>query len=156
MTRRGNVINKFQIDEVKSNEVKLSSRERFRYAAFNVVVDSLIVELQRRWSAYKKLSKRARNLEAFSPGDFDSTLENKCLHMQAHLLSTETTGGSDFTFIFAYVPDFQLRDWAQREAFLELRRREQLGLPPIDRNLIDPEKITLPTDEELGDTEIII
>ncbi|CAG2062288.1 unnamed protein product, partial [Timema podura] len=60
------------------------------------------------------------------------------------------------SFIFAYVPDFQLRDWAQREAFLELRRREQLGLPPIDRNLIDPDKIILPTDEELGDTEIII
>uniref|UniRef100_A0A7R9JS95 NADH dehydrogenase [ubiquinone] 1 beta subcomplex subunit 11, mitochondrial n=1 Tax=Timema genevievae TaxID=629358 RepID=A0A7R9JS95_TIMGE len=105
------------IDEVKSNEVKLSSRERFRDATFNVVVDSLIAELQRRWYAYKELSK---------------------------------------SFIFAYVPDFQLRDWAQREAFLELRRREQLGLPPIDRNLIDPEKIILPTDEELGDTEIII
>nr|CAD7568712.1 unnamed protein product [Timema californicum] len=60
------------------------------------------------------------------------------------------------SFIFAYVPDFQLRDWAQREAFLELRRREHLGLPPIDKNLIDPEKIVLPTDEELGDTEIII
>lgn len=59
-------------------------------------------------------------------------------------------------FVFTYFPDFMLRDWAQREAYLELRRREAQGLPPIDRNLIDPSKIVLPSDEELGDTYIII
>jgi NADH dehydrogenase (ubiquinone) 1 beta subcomplex subunit 11 len=59
-------------------------------------------------------------------------------------------------FVFTYFPDFMLRDWAQREAYLELRRREARGLPPIDRNLIEPGKIVLPSDEELGDTEIII
>lgn len=56
----------------------------------------------------------------------------------------------------AYLPDYTLQDWAQREAFLELRRREEAGLPLIDPNLIDPAKIVLPSDEELGDTEIII
>lgn len=40
-------------------------------------------------------------------------------------------------------------DWAQREAFIEVNRREQLGLPFIDPNLVDPEKITLPSEEEL-------
>lgn len=40
-------------------------------------------------------------------------------------------------------------DWAQREAFLEVHRREKLGLPFIDPNLVDPEKITLPSEEEL-------
>ncbi|XP_049857818.1 NADH dehydrogenase [ubiquinone] 1 beta subcomplex subunit 11, mitochondrial [Schistocerca gregaria] len=60
------------------------------------------------------------------------------------------------SFIWAYSPDYQNRDWAQREAFLEIRRREALGLPHIDPNLIDPDKVVLPTDEELGDTEIII
>jgi NADH dehydrogenase (ubiquinone) 1 beta subcomplex subunit 11 len=30
------------------------------------------------------------------------------------------------------------------------------GLPLIDRNLIDPSKINLPSDEELGDAEIVI
>lgn len=49
-----------------------------------------------------------------------------------------------------------MREWAQREAYLELARREAAGLPLVDPNLIDPSKIELPTDEELGDTEIII
>lgn len=40
-------------------------------------------------------------------------------------------------------------DWAQREAFLEIDRREKLGLPYIDPNLVDPAKITLPSEEEL-------
>lgn len=59
-------------------------------------------------------------------------------------------------FYWAYLPDYNLRDWAQREAFLELRRREAKGLPLIDPNIIDPSKVTLPSDEDLGDTEIII
>ncbi|XP_064087170.1 NADH dehydrogenase [ubiquinone] 1 beta subcomplex subunit 11, mitochondrial-like isoform X2 [Macrobrachium nipponense] len=62
------------------------------------------------------------------------------------------TGG----FIFAYMPDYKLRDWAQREAYLELRRREAEGLPLIDANLISADKVELPSDEDLGSTEIII
>lgn len=62
------------------------------------------------------------------------------------------------SFIWAYYPDSNLRDWSKREAFLQIRRREKLGLPYIDPNLIDPAKValTLPSDEELGETEIII
>lgn len=63
------------------------------------------------------------------------------------------TGG---VFVFLYYPDFHLQDWAVREAFLELKRREDNGLPLIDPNFIDPAKIPLPSDEELGNTEIII
>jgi NADH dehydrogenase (ubiquinone) 1 beta subcomplex subunit 11 len=59
-------------------------------------------------------------------------------------------------FVLAYYPDVLLRDWAQREGYLELRRRETQGLPLVDRNLIDPSKIILPSDEELEDTEIVI
>lgn len=59
-------------------------------------------------------------------------------------------------FYLAYLPDYQLQDWSQREAFLELRRREQNGLPLVDPNFIDPAKIVLPSDEELGDMEIVI
>lgn len=58
--------------------------------------------------------------------------------------------------VMAYFPDVKGTDWAQREAYLQLRYREEHGLPPIDPNLIDPSKIKLPTDEELGDTDIII
>ncbi|XP_068242912.1 NADH dehydrogenase [ubiquinone] 1 beta subcomplex subunit 11, mitochondrial [Palaemon carinicauda] len=59
-------------------------------------------------------------------------------------------------FVFAYLPDIKHRNWAQREGYLELRRREAEGLPLIDANLISVDKIELPSDEEIGDTEIII
>ena len=48
------------------------------------------------------------------------------------------------------------RSWEKREALLELARREKLGLPLIDANFVDPSKIHLPSDEELGDFEIIV
>ncbi|XP_053631339.1 NADH dehydrogenase [ubiquinone] 1 beta subcomplex subunit 11, mitochondrial-like [Cherax quadricarinatus] len=59
-------------------------------------------------------------------------------------------------FVWAYLPDFRMVDWAQREGYLELRRREAEVLPLIDPNLISIEKIELPLDEKLADTEIII
>lgn len=60
------------------------------------------------------------------------------------------------TFFWAYLPDTQMRDWAQREGYLELRRREQAGVDLVSPNYIDPANIVLPSDEELGDREIII
>ncbi|XP_067630402.1 NADH dehydrogenase [ubiquinone] 1 beta subcomplex subunit 11, mitochondrial [Eurosta solidaginis] len=60
------------------------------------------------------------------------------------------------TFIWSYAPDPMMRDWAQREAYLELRRREQAGVDLINPNYVDPDTMNLPSDEELGDTEIII
>jgi len=48
------------------------------------------------------------------------------------------------------------RSWEKREALLEIARREKLGLPLIDANFVDPSKINLPSDEELGDFEIIV
>lgn len=56
----------------------------------------------------------------------------------------------DFLFDDVYFSLNSLEDWSLREAFLELDRREALGLPLIDPNLVDPSKIQLPTDEELG------
>lgn len=49
-----------------------------------------------------------------------------------------------------------MKHWIQREAFLELRRREAEGLPLVDRDLVPAHTVELPTDEELGDIEIII
>lgn len=60
------------------------------------------------------------------------------------------------TFVWSYLPDPQMRDWAQREGYLTLRQREAAGLEAISRDLIDPSLIVLPSDEELGDAEIII
>lgn len=59
-------------------------------------------------------------------------------------------------FVWGYAPDPLLRDWAQREAFLELRRREAAGLEPISRDFVDPSTIELPSDEELGSNDVII
>ncbi|XP_059613171.1 NADH dehydrogenase [ubiquinone] 1 beta subcomplex subunit 11, mitochondrial [Phlebotomus argentipes] len=59
-------------------------------------------------------------------------------------------------FYMAYLPDYRMRDWAQREAYLEVRRREALGLPYVNKDYADPANFPLPSDEELGDTEIII
>ncbi|GAB6020223.1 hypothetical protein CHUAL_002944 [Chamberlinius hualienensis] len=59
-------------------------------------------------------------------------------------------------FILAYQPDLRGRDWIRREAYIELHRREKLGLPLVDPELVDPSRIELPSDEELGDTDIII
>ncbi|KRX87588.1 hypothetical protein T4E_6970 [Trichinella pseudospiralis] len=62
-------------------------------------------------------------------------------------------------FVLWYKPDWPLmREWAFREAVLELERRERAGLEPISKDLINPEKVklVLPSDEELGDFEILI
>jgi len=59
-------------------------------------------------------------------------------------------------FIMCYFPDVRIRDWTQREAYIELARREALGLPIVDPDLVPLDAIILPTDEELGDYDIII
>lgn len=60
------------------------------------------------------------------------------------------------TFVWSYLPDTQMRDWAQREGYLELRRREAAGIEPINKDYVDSSSIQLPEDEDLGNTEIII
>lgn len=63
---------------------------------------------------------------------------------------------SIFSFIYCfwlwyYAPDFRLREWARREAFLRTTKREALGLPLVDKNVVDPERVVLPTEEDLKD-----
>lgn len=59
-------------------------------------------------------------------------------------------------FVWTYLPDPKMRDWAQREAFILLREREAAGVEFISADLIEASLVELPTDEELGDTDIII
>jgi len=49
-----------------------------------------------------------------------------------------------------------MENWAQREAFLVLREREAQGLEPVSKDLIPVERMQLPTEEELGETHILI
>ncbi|XP_053328763.1 NADH dehydrogenase [ubiquinone] 1 beta subcomplex subunit 11, mitochondrial [Spea bombifrons] len=47
-----------------------------------------------------------------------------------------------------YLPDHGMREWARREAEKRLRESEALGLPPINCNYYDPDKLLLPADDE--------
>ena len=88
---------------------------------------------------------------------FDHTDEYRDRHFMHQSfffgISVLLVGGA---FLMAYMPDPTLRDWAQREAYLQLRRREENGLPLIDPNLIDPSKFALPSEEEIKNVELII
>ena len=51
---------------------------------------------------------------------------------------------------------YRTNDWCHREAYLELSRREKAGEPLINPDYVPIDKIKLPSEEELGDTEIVI
>lgn len=87
--------------------------------------------------------------------DFQSQEEDTNVHNASFFFSVTLClvfGG----FAWAYAPDIHMRDWAQREAFLELRRREKLGLPLISPHYVDPKAIRLPAESELCEVDIII
>lgn len=87
--------------------------------------------------------------------DYNSKEEDTNVHNASFFFSVTLClvfGG----FAWAYAPDVHMRDWTQREAFLELRRREKAGLPPIDPNYVNPNTVNLPSESELNDVEIII
>merc|ERR1712083_84463 len=56
----------------------------------------------------------------------------------------------------AYFPDFRAMDWARREAYLELARREEAGEVLISPDYVPRDKVKLPSDEELGNMDIVI
>uniref|UniRef100_A0A3Q3K308 NADH dehydrogenase [ubiquinone] 1 beta subcomplex subunit 11, mitochondrial n=1 Tax=Monopterus albus TaxID=43700 RepID=A0A3Q3K308_MONAL len=47
-----------------------------------------------------------------------------------------------------YLPDHGMREWARREAERVILQREKEGLPVIDENYYDPNKIILPSAED--------
>jgi NADH dehydrogenase (ubiquinone) 1 beta subcomplex subunit 11 len=74
----------------------------------------------------------------------------------AMMFVTVTVALVGMSFQMAYWPDVKMRDWGQRQAYIELARREALGLPPVSPDLVPPENINLPSDEELGDFDIVV
>lgn len=87
-------------------------------------------------------------------GGLNEEDEHNRLHSAFFMYITMAMVGTGFFIMYA--PNPNMHDWALREAYLELRRREKLGLPLIDPNYVDPATVFLPSDEELGDTNIII
>merc|ERR1711963_644116 len=59
-------------------------------------------------------------------------------------------------WVYRYAPDNMKRHWAMREAYLVLQERESKNMEKISRDYIDPDKIELPSDEELGDMRIYV
>ncbi|CAL1542755.1 unnamed protein product [Lymnaea stagnalis] len=88
----------------------------------------------------------------YEPGDRDTDYFLHHLVMFCSITICVCLGG----FILAYMPDYKFHDWCKREAFLELERREREGLPLVDPDYACAESIKLPTDEEIGNVEIII
>ncbi|XP_066589535.1 NADH dehydrogenase [ubiquinone] 1 beta subcomplex subunit 11, mitochondrial [Prorops nasuta] len=54
-------------------------------------------------------------------------------------------------FLLVYMPKNPIKRWAEREAYLQLRYREEKGLPLVDPNYVDPEVLLrqMPSDEEI-------
>lgn len=55
-----------------------------------------------------------------------------------------------------YLPDVHLDNWVTREAYMEIERRQNLGGPYVDADYVPRHLINLPTEEEIGETDIII
>lgn len=81
--------------------------------------------------------------------------ENDRFMAHFHFFCLVTVCCVTLVFLFMFYPDsYHLQNWAIREAYLELERREKLGLPLVDKNYVDPAKISLPSEEELKDVEV--
>uniref|UniRef100_A0A1Y1JRF0 NADH dehydrogenase [ubiquinone] 1 beta subcomplex subunit 11, mitochondrial n=1 Tax=Photinus pyralis TaxID=7054 RepID=A0A1Y1JRF0_PHOPY len=100
------------------------------------------------------LAKISSNWISYGFDSKDEKWDRTVMHLS--MFGGITLGLVLVAYGFMYAPDVNLKHWAQREAFLELRRREAKGLKPIDPNLVDPSLVILPSDEELGNTEVII
>jgi hypothetical protein len=109
---------------VNSSEVvSLTARQQFRISSFNVVLDSLAVELRKRLEAYSKLyelfgfltqfksmtyeevKKCASNLVATYPNDIEEAFVNEFLQFtsvvaEAHPHDVTATGSSSKCFAF--------------------------------------------------------
>ncbi|CAN8001153.1 unnamed protein product [Ixodes hexagonus] len=91
---------------------------------------------------------------SYGYSETDYTVDRDFHHVVMFLAITLVTCGCGF--LMMYIPDFRNLDWTEREAYLRLEQRERLGLPRIDRNLVDPSRLTLPSEEELEGQEIIL
>ncbi|KAK6625195.1 hypothetical protein RUM43_005486 [Polyplax serrata] len=109
-------------------------------------------------SVYKKIPDFSKPLEnknwvSYGFNEEGPHLDKVEMHITFFFFSFIFFG---FIFMYVYYPDFKMENWSQREAYIRLHEREQLGLEPIDFNYVDPSKIVLPPDEELQDEDIII
>lgn len=121
-------------------------------------LDWLFGDGWRRPLAKDQGAKMRREWIWFSQVAHDEHKDWMRFHQFAFILFTVLTTWFSCWIVFAK-PDWPNgREWALREAHLEMARREKAGLPYISKDLIRPEKVaaTLPSDEELRDFDILI
>lgn len=98
--------------------------------------------------------RKSKNWVSYGFDYYDKAWDRQV--MRATMFASVTVCLVGTIFLLSYLPDPRLNEWAQREGYLVLREREAAGLVAISPDIIDPKSVQLPTDEELGDTEIII
>ncbi|XP_036323055.1 NADH dehydrogenase [ubiquinone] 1 beta subcomplex subunit 11, mitochondrial [Rhagoletis pomonella] len=142
----------------------------FRLANRNVLQNSIVLRLSRTIKTSQKKDDTAAVVAPTTKEDFANPNPKNWVSYgfdyKDKVNDRNTTKLSFFTavtlclvwgtFLWSYSPDPMLRDWAQREGYLELRRREKAGVDLINPNYVDPASINLPSDEELDGVEIII
>ncbi|KAK7590877.1 hypothetical protein V9T40_002490 [Parthenolecanium corni] len=99
-------------------------------------------------------TKKNSNWKSYGFDYIDQRSDILYMHVTSFFLITVLFWGT--VVLFLYYPDVDDNDWLHREAYIQLRRREILGLPLVDKNYVDPATVILPPDEELGDDDIII
>lgn len=83
----------------------------------------------------------------------------KRYHKYMFILTTVIVIWFNLFFVLWVKPDFPRgRDWAYREAHMEIERRRRAGLPLISPDLIERSRVeaSLPSEEELRDFDIVI
>lgn len=100
--------------------------------------------------------RNPRRLGHWRPLGFDYTNPLADKYYYHELLGGFLVIGGTFFWLWLYAPDYRFKDWARREAFLRVHKREALGLPLIDPDVIDPDRVHLPTEEEIGDFEVTL
>ncbi|KAF8373294.1 hypothetical protein PRIPAC_79723 [Pristionchus pacificus] len=121
-------------------------------------LDWLFGDGWRRPLAKEQGAKTRREWIWFSQVAHDEHKDWLKMHQISFLLITVLTTWFTCWIMFAR-PDWPMgREWALREAHLEMARREKAGLPLISADLVSRSKImkSLPSDEELRDFDVLI
>ena len=130
------------------------SRKRWATLSRPAYTDRWPAELGHLWLGYRQHGERPSAQPVGLLLDCDRRVCGRALH--SPLLSRLQVRPPTRKCASYISYPFRLHDWSVREAYLELNRRERLGLPLIDKNLVPPDQLELPTDEELGDTEVYV
>jgi len=129
----------------------VSTSEKKKDASIPSMIDATLVGEGKKVEHFKETEDNWMSYGySLTDREFDRVGHNMHLFMMVSLIIC--WGG----FVIAYLPDHRMRDWAQREGYLALAKREREGLPLVDGNLLDPAKVELPSDEELGDFNVVI